>query len=190
MRRHFHAHHALRAAALATGVAVLGASALPSHAAGSSASWRALFPPAAAYPHGARVQPVQTSARADALVDPATATQVVGLGFTTGGTQYATLRAQALVGVTVLVFRTERGAATFLRQDQPSALADPTTPGTTARGLGAGARYVSGGCAGCGAGAPPLGILLLRRGAAMVQILTQPPDHALAVRLGHAALRR
>jgi len=190
MRQHLRARHALRAAALTASVAVLGAGALPSHAAGSPASWRALFPPVAAYPHGARVQPVQTSARADALVDPATAAHVARLGFTTGGTQYATLRAQALVGVTLLVFRTERGAATFLRQDQPSALADPTTPGTTAGGLGVGARYVSGGCAGCGAGAPPLGILLLRRGAAMVQILTQPPDHALAVRLGHAALHR
>jgi len=135
MRQHLRARHALRAAALTASVAVLGAGALPAHAAGSPASWRALFPPVAAYPHGARVQPVQTSARADALVDPATAAHVARLGFTTGGTQYATLRAQALVGVTVLVFRTERGAATFLRQDQPSALADPTTPGTTAGGL-------------------------------------------------------
>jgi hypothetical protein len=31
---------------------------------------------------------------------------------------------------------------------------------------------------------------LLRQGAAVVQILTQPTDHALAMRLGHAALRR
>jgi hypothetical protein len=43
--------------------------------------------------------------------------------------------------------------------------------------------------ASCGPGAAPLVILLLRRGTAVVQILTQPTNHHLALRLGHAALR-
>jgi hypothetical protein len=90
----------------------------------------------------------------------------------------------------VLVFHTPRGAATFLRQDRPTALANPDTPGTAVGGLGDGARYVAGACASCGPGAAPLGILILRQGAAVVQILTQPTDRALALRLGHAALWR
>ncbi len=35
-----------------------------------------------------------------------------------------------------------------------------------------------------------MGILILRRGTAVVQIVTQPPTHALALCLGHAAAGR
>jgi hypothetical protein len=77
----------------------------------------------------------------------------------------------------------------FLRQDHPAALAHPDTPGTAVGGLGDGARYLAGACAACGPSAAPLGILLLRQGTAVVQILTQPTDHALALRLGRASLR-
>jgi hypothetical protein len=178
-----------RLMALVAGLAMLGAMVLPSQAA-SQAAWRALFPPAVAYPHGTHLLPVQAATHAARLLDPATATQVTRLGFVAGGVQEAVLPTQAAASVTVLAFRTTRGAATFLHQDQPSALADPTQPGTTVGGLADGARYVAGACASCGPGAAPLGILLLRQGTAVVQILTQPTNHDLALRLGHAALRR
>jgi len=190
MTIHQFAGHVLRPTILAAGVAALGMTALPAQAAPAPVPWHALFPPARTYPHGTHLLPVQTATRADTLVDPTTADQVTRLGFVAGGVQVSNLPRHAVASVTVLVFRADRDATTFLRQDQPSALANPATPGTEAGGLGAGARYVSGGCAGCGTGAPPLGILLMRRGTAVVQILTQPPDHALALRLGHAALRR
>jgi hypothetical protein len=183
-----HPHRLWRPVILAAGVAVLGATALPAQAA-PPAAWRALFPPAAAYPRGTQVLRLQSATRADALVDPDTAAQVTRLGFVAGGVQDANLPRQAVASVTVLVFRTARGAATFLRQDHPTALADPNTPGTAVGGLGDGARYVSGGCASCGPGAAPLGILILRRGTAVVQILTQPTDHDLALRLGRASMR-
>jgi hypothetical protein len=179
----------LRPLALVAGLAVLGAVALPAQAA-SPAAWRALFPPAAAYPHGTHLLPVEAATQAARLLDPATAAQVTRLGFAAGGVQEAVLPAQAAASVTVLTFRTTRGAATFLLQDHPTALADPNTPGTSVGGLADGARYVAGACASCGPGAAPLGILLLRQGTAVVQILTQPTDYALAMRLGHAALRR
>lgn len=190
MKIHHHAQRFSRPMALVAGIAMLGAMVLPSHAAGGAA-WRALFPPVAAYPHGTHLLPVQAAGQAARLVDPATAAQVTRLGFVAGGVQEAVLPTQAAASVTVLTFRTPRVAATFLRQDQPSALGDPTTPGETIAGLGNGARYLtgsSGGC--CGPAAPPLGILLLRQGVAVVQILTQPADRDLALRLGHAALRR
>lgn len=189
MRIQKHAQRFLRLIALAAGIAMLGAMVLPSHAA-SPAAWRALFPPAAAYPRGTHLLPVQTAARASALVDPDTAAQVSRLGFVVGGIQDANLPRQAAASVTVLVFRTPRGAATFLRQDHPTALANPNTPGKAVGGLGDDARYVAGACASCGPGAAPLGILILRQGTAVVQILTQPTDHDLALRLGRAALRR
>jgi hypothetical protein len=175
--------------ALAAGMTMLAAAALPSQAA-TPATWRTLFPPAAAYPPGTHLLPAQTATRAKALVDAATAAQVTRLGFVVGGLQDANLPHQAVASVTVLVFRTTRSAATFLRQDHPAALANPDTPGTAVAGLGNGARYVAGACAACGPSAAPLGILLVRQGTAVVQILTQPTDHNLALRLGHAALRR
>ncbi len=174
----------------ASTAAVLGTSALPAHAATPAASWRALFPPATAYPRGTQLAPVQINTRAAALVDPDTAAHVARAGFVAGGIQYATLSKRGVASVTVLAFRTSGGAAAFLRQDHPTALADPTQPGTPVGGLGDGARYVAGACSSCGAGSPPLGILILRHGTAVVQILTQPTDHALALRLGHAALGR
>jgi hypothetical protein len=173
---------------LLAGLAMLGAMMLPAHAA-SPAAWQAFFPPASAYPRGTHLLPVQVATQAARLVDPATAAQVTRLGFIAGGVQEAVLPAQAAASVTVLTFRTAQGAATFLRQDKPSALANPNTPGTSVGGLADGARYVAGPCASCGPGAAPLGILILRRGTAVVQILTQPPDHDLALRLGHATLR-
>ena len=177
-------------AALAALVVILALAALPLHATATAAAWRALFPPATAYPRGTHLLPVQTSTRASVLVDPDTAAQVTRLGFVAGGIQDANLPAQAVASVTVLTFRTTQGAATFLRQDHPTALAKPNTPGTPVGGLGGGARYVSGPCASCGPGAAPLGILILHQRTAVVQILTQPPNHALAMRLGHAALHR
>lgn len=190
MRIHHRRHRFLRPVALAASLVVLGATALPSYAATASARWRALFPPPAAYPRGTQLMRMQSATRAAVLVDPDTAAQVTRLGFVVGGVQDANLPHQAVASVTVLVFRTERGAATFLRQDRPSALANPNTPGKDVGALGDGARYVAGACASCGPGAAPLGILLLRQGTAVVQILTQPTDHALAMRLGQAALRR
>ena len=193
MRIHHHGHRFLHPAALAVGVAVLGATALPAQAAPSGASrapWRALFPPSAAYPRGTQLLPMQTSTRADALIDTTTAAQVVRLGFVAGGIQDANLPGHAAASVTVLAFRTTPGAAAFLRADHPTALANPNTPGKNVGGLGDGARYVAGACASCGPGAAPLGILILRRGTAVVQILTQPTDHALALRLGHVAAAR
>lgn len=182
-----HNRRLLHVAALAAGVALLGAMALPAYA--TTASWRSLFPPATAYPRGTHLLPVQTATRASALVDPATALQVAHLGFVAGGIQYATLPRYAVASVTVLSFRLPRGAATFLRQDHPTELANPATPGT-AVALGDGARYVAGACASCGPGAAPLGILILRRSTAVVQILTQPTNYDLALRLGHATLHR
>jgi hypothetical protein len=179
----------LRPLAFVAGLAVLGAAALPAQAA-SPAAWRALFPPATVYPRGTHLLPVQAATQAARLVDPATAAQVTRLGFVAGGVQEAVLPAQAAASVTVLTFRTTQGAATFLRQDHPTALANPNTPGTAVGGLADGARYVAGACASCGPGAAPLGILSLRQGTAVVQILTQPTDHGLALRLGHAAVRR
>jgi hypothetical protein len=189
MAIHHHAHRLLRPMALAAGLAVLAAAALPSQAA-TPAAWRTLFPPAAAYPRGTHLLRMQGATRAGALVDAATAVQVARLGFVVGGIQYANLPRQAVASVTVLVFRTARGAATFLRQDRPTALANPNTPGEAIGGLGDGAHYVSGACSSCGPGAAPLGILILRQGTAVVQILTQPTDRALAMRLGRSALRR
>jgi hypothetical protein len=189
MTIHHYAHRFWRPVALAAGMAVLGATALPAQAA-SPAAWRALFPPAAAYPHGTQLLSVHAATRASALVDPDTAAQVRQLGFVVGGLQYANLPRQAVASVTVLVFRTPRGAATFLRQDHPTALANPTQAGKAVGGLGDGARYVAGACASCGPGAAPLGILILRQGTAVVQILTQPTDHDLALRLGRAAIHR
>jgi hypothetical protein len=179
----------LRPLAFVAGLAVLGALVPQAHAA-SPAAWRALFPPAAAYPPGTHLLPVEAATQAARLLDPATAAQVTRLGFAAGGVQEAVLPAQAAASVTVLTFRTTGGAATFLRHDHPTALADPNKPGTPVDGLGDGARYVAGACASCGPGAAPLGILMLRQGTAVVLILTQPTDHALAMRLGHAALRR
>ena len=189
MKPNRHAQRFSRPMALIAGIAMLGAMVLPSQAA-PPAAWHALFPPVAAYPHGTHLLPMQAASQAARLVDPATAAQVARLGFVAGGVQEAVLPAQAAASVTVLTFRTTRGAATFLRQDQPPALGDPTTAGETVAGLGDGARYLtgsSGGC--CGPAAPPLGILLLRQGTAVVQILTQPTDRDLALRLGRAALR-
>lgn len=189
MKIHQHAQRFSRPMALVVSLAMLGAMALPSSAA-TPATWRALFPPAAAYPHGTHLLPLQTASQASRLVDPATATRVTRLGFVAGGVQEAVLPVQAATSVTVLAFRTTRSAATFLRQDRPSALANPGTPSTAVGGLADGARYVAGACASCGPGAAPLGILLLRWGTSVLQILTQPTDHALALRLGHAALRQ
>ena len=193
MNIHRHGLWFLHPATLAAVLALLGAVALPAQAAPAGAghsSWRALFPPSAAYPRGTQLLPMQASTRADALIDAATAAQVVRLGFVAGGIQDANLPRHAVVSVTVLAFRTPRGAAGFLRADHPTALANPNTPGKNVGGLGDGARYVAGACASCGPGAAPLGILILRRGTAVVQILTQPTDHALALRLGHVALHR
>ena len=48
------------------------------------AGWRALFPPAAAYPRGTHLGPVHAATHANVLVDPATATQITHLGFVAG----------------------------------------------------------------------------------------------------------
>ena len=154
MTIHHHARRLLRPVAFTAGVAVLGAMALSSQAA-SPAPWRALFPVAAAYPHGTHLLRMQSATRPSALVDAVTAMQVTHLGFVVGGIQDAVLPHQAVASVTVLVFRTERGAATFVREDHPTALANPNTPGTAVDGLGDGARYISGACAACGTGATP-----------------------------------
>lgn len=183
-------HRFLRSAALAAGLALLGATALPAATQASRTPWRALFPPATAYPRGTQLLPLQAFTRPDALVDAPTAARLARLGFVAGGVQDANLPRQAVVSVTVLTFRTPRAAAAFLRADHPTALANPNTPGAAVGGLGDGARYVAGACASCGPGAAPVGILTLRRDTAVVQILTQPTDHDLALRLGHAALHR
>jgi hypothetical protein len=192
MSTRHHGRHVLHPGALAVCVALVGATALSTQAVPAGASrvpWRALFPPAAAYPRGTHLLPLQASTRPAALVDAATAAQVARLGFVAGGIQDANLPGHVVASVTVLTFRTARGAATFLRQDRPSALAKPNTRGTAVGGLGDGARYVAGACASCGPGAAPLGILILRQGTAVVQILTQPTDHDLALRLGQASVR-
>ena len=142
MTIHHHARRLLRPVAFTAGVAVLGAMALSSQAA-SPAPWRALFPVAAAYPHGTHLLRMQSATRPSALVDAVTAMQATHLGFGRRK-QDAVLPHQAVASVTVLVFRTERGAATFVREDHPTALANPNTPGTAVDGLGYGARYISG----------------------------------------------
>jgi hypothetical protein len=183
-------HRFVRPVALAASMAILGATALPSHAARAPASWRQLFPPATAYPRGTHLLPVHTATRANVLVNPATAPQVAHLGFIVGGIQYANLPGHTVASVTVLVFRMAAGAATFVRADRPAELKDPQTPGVRVGGLGNGARYVSGACAPCGPSAAPVGILLVQRGTVVVQILTQPANRALALWLGHAAVHR
>jgi hypothetical protein len=176
--------------ALAASIAILGATALPSHAARAPVSWRQLFPPATAYPRGTLLLPVHSATRASVLVNPATAPQVAHLGFIVGGIQHATLPRHAVASVTVLVFRTATGATTFVRADRPAELKDPQTPGVRIGGLGNGARYVSGACAPYGPSAAPVGVLLVQRATVVVQILTQPANRALALRLGHAAVQR
>jgi hypothetical protein len=79
---------------------------------------------------------MQASTRPDALVDPATAAQVARLNFVAGGIQDANLPAHVMASVTVLTFRTARGAAASLRQDHPTALADLNTPGDVRRWAG------------------------------------------------------
>lgn len=112
------------------------ASALPSYVATSAATWRALFPPATAYPRGAQLSPMHTDKRADALVDPDTAARVARDVCVVGSIQYAPLSRRGVASVTVLAFRTSGGAAAFPRQDHPTALADPTQPGAPVGGLG------------------------------------------------------
>jgi hypothetical protein len=174
--------------ALVAGLVLLGAIVRPSLAA-SPASWRAFFPPAVAYPRGTRLLPIQAATQAVRVLDPATATLVTRLGFVAGGVQEAVLPEQAAASVTVLAFHTARAAATFLHRDQPPALGNPRTAPVAA--LGEGARFLTGSATGCcGPTAPPLGILLVRQGTVVVQILTQPTDRALALRLGHGAMLR
>ncbi len=168
----------------------VGTSGAGLHAAAAPAGWRALFPPALAYPQGTHLLPVQTATRAGTLLAPAAAAQVTRAGFVTGGAQYATLPAGAVASVTVLVFHTAHGAAAFLLHYHPAELADSSAPGVTVPGLADGGRYVAGACATCGPSAAPVGVLLVRRGEAVVQILTQPTNRSLAMRLGHAALRQ
>ncbi len=165
------------------------ATAIPLHPAVASTGVRALFPPAGAYPRHTHLQPAITDTHLDALVDPATARQVARYGFVTGGVQVAALPAGGSVTVTILAVRTPHNAATFLRVYHPSALAHPATSGVAVAGLGAGTRYVTGQCATC-TQPTPLGILLVRRGTAVVEIDVQPPNRVLIMRLGHAIASR
>ncbi len=162
---------------------------IPLHPAVAATGVRALFPPAGAYPRHTHLQPAITDTHLDALVDPATARQVARYGFVTGGVQVAALPAGGSVTVTILAVRTPHNAATFLRVYHPSALAHPATSGVAVTGLGAGTRYVTGQCANC-TQPTPLGILLVRRGTAVVEIDVQPPNHALVMRLGRAIAPR
>ncbi len=187
MRLSYFASRGLRSIVVLLVLGGLGATILPARA-GGPALWRTLFPTVAAYPVGTRLLPVQTSRQADVLLDRVTAAQVSRLGFVVGGIQDVILPRRVVVSVRVLSFGTARGAALFLRHDHPAELAHPATAGTPIGGMGDGARYLAGDCAACGSGAAPLGILILRRGAAVVQILTQPTDHALALHLGRAVL--
>jgi len=150
---------------------------------------RALFPPARDYPRHTHLQPAITDTHLDALVDPATARQVARYGFVTGGVQVAALPAGGSVTVTILAVRTPHNAATFLRAYHPSALAHPATSGVAVTGLGAGTRYVIGQCPNC-TQPTPLGILLVRRGTAIVEIDVQPPNRTLIMRLGRAIAPR
>ena len=170
-------------------VAALTTAAIPLHLAAASTGVRALFPPAGAYPRHTHLQPAITDTHLDALVDPATAHQVARYGFVTGGVQVAALPTGGSVTVTILAVRTPRNAATFLRVYHPSALAHPDTRGMAVAGLGVGTRYITGQCANC-TQPTPLGILLVRRGTAVVEIDVQPPNHALIMRLGRAIAPR
>ena len=155
-------------------------------AAAPATSWRDLFPPASVYPKGTHVLPLYASTNATDVVGPDTALQVDRFRFLVGGVQDANLPAQAVVNVTVLVFADAHVAAAFLHAYHPSELQHPAAPGTPISRLGAGARYIVGGCANCGPAGPPLGILLLRREANTVEILTQPPNRTLVMRLADA----
>jgi len=165
------------------------ATAIPLLPATASMGVQSLFPPAGSYPRRTQLQPPVTDTRLDALVDPATARQVGRYGFVTGGVQVAALPAGGSVTVTILAVRTPRNAATFLRVYRPSTLAHPDTPGVAVTGLGAGARYITGPCANC-TQPTSLGILLVRRNVAVIQIVVEPPDRALALRLGRAVAPR
>lgn len=171
------------------GIAVLGIlgllllEALPLHAAPAS-GWHALFPSPAAYPPGSRLLPLYLARSTANLVDPGTATQVRRFHFVAGGVQDSDLPGQRVASVTVLAFASARDAAAFLAAYRPSALQHPGTPGTHIAQFGAGARYVMGGCANCGPSGPKIGLLLLQRASVAVQIEVQPPDPALALRLG------
>jgi len=157
-----------------------------SRAASSAISWRGLFPPVSAYPKGTHLLPLYTSTHAADVVDPGTALQVKQFRFLVGGVQDANLPAQAVTAVTVLVFSDAPVAATFLHAYHPSELQNPAMPGTAVSRFGTGARYIVGACANCGPSTPPLGILLLQRGASTVEIVTQPPNHTVAMRLAAA----
>ena len=165
------------------------ATAIPLLPATASMGVQSLFPPAGSYPRRTQLQPPVTDTRLDALVDPATARQVARYGFVTGGVQVVALPTRGSVTVTILAVRTPRNAATFLRVYRPSTLAHPDTPGVAVTGLGAGARYITGPCANC-TQPTSLGILLVRRNVAVIQIVVEPPDRALALRLGRAVAPR
>lgn len=182
------ARRLVRSAALCV-LAAGPATAIPLYPAAASMGVQSLFPPATAYPRRTQLQPTVTGTQVDTLVDPATARQVARYGFVAGGVQVAALPTRGSVTVTVLAVRTPRNAATFLRVYRPSTLSHPDTPGVAVTGLGAGARYITGPCANC-TQPTPLGILLVRRDAAVIQIVVEPPDRALALRLGRAVAPR
>ncbi len=178
------ARRLVRGAALCV-LAAGPATAIPLHPAAASMGVHALFPPATAYPRRTQLQPAVTGTQ----VDPATARQVARYGFVAGGVQVAALPTRGSVTVTVLAVRTPRNAATLLRVYRPSTLSHPDTLGVAVTGLGAGTRYITGPCANC-TQPTPLGILLVRRDAAVIQIVVEPPDRALALRLGRAVALR
>ncbi len=167
-------------------VLVFGGRAIALRAAAPATSWRGLFPPASVYPKGTHVLPLYTSTNAADVVGPDSALQVDRFRFLVGGVQDANMPAQAVANVTVLVFADAHVAAAFLHAYRPSELQHPAAPGTPISRLGAGARYIVGGCANCGPTGSALGILLLRRDAYAVEILTQPPNHTLVMRLADA----
>ena len=173
-------------------VLVLGGKAPTLSAARSAGTWhnlRALFPSVSVYPKGTHLLPLYTSTNATDVVGPNTALQVDRFRFVVGGVQDANLPAQAVVSVTVLAFTNARVAAAFLHVYHPTELQYPAAPGTRVSRFGAGARYIVGGCANCGPTGPALGIMLLPRGANTVEIVTQPPNHTLVMRLADVISR-
>ncbi|MGH2410452.1 MAG: hypothetical protein ACRDGS_08810 [Chloroflexota bacterium] len=158
----------------------------PSLHAAPATNVRGLFPPASVYPKGTHLLPLYISTRVSDVADPAVAVQVDRFRFLVGGVQDANLPTQAVTSVTVLAFADARVANAFLHAYHPSELQNPAAPGTPISRFGVGARYIVGGCANCGPTAPRLGVLLLRREASTVEIVSQPPNHALVMRLANA----
>lgn len=151
------------------------------HHSAKSRSLAAYFPAAHQYPKGYKALQVQQYTDPSLLFTNGNVALARRSHLVIGATQTAISQNYSVATIMIARFRTPAVARHF-----HAAVQSDVTPGGkqksgTIRDLGStGARYVTGGCASCGPGAPPLYQVFFARGSTFVEVGIQPSNQGLA----------